>query len=80
MPNFDKTGPKGQGAMTGRKRGRCNDTKTAQTEKSKEQSSENKEVVSGLGRGGKPRGGGGFGKGGGKGQGRGRGKGFGGKS
>jgi len=78
MPNFDGTGPQGQGAMTGRKRGRCNDTKTTPTEKSTEQSAENKEVVYGLGRGGKPRGGGGFGNGsgGGKGQGRGRGRGF----
>jgi hypothetical protein len=23
MPNFDKTGPKGQGAMSGRKMGKC---------------------------------------------------------
>lgn len=23
MPGFDKTGPKGEGAMTGRKQGRC---------------------------------------------------------
>ena len=72
MPNFDGTGPQGQGAMTGRKKGRCNITKTTQTEKSTEQSAENKEVANGLGRGGKPRGGG-------KGQGRGRGRGFGGK-
>lgn len=81
MPNSDKTGPKGQGPMTGRKRGRCKDTQIAQTEKSTEQSAENKEVVYGLGRGGKPRGGGGLGKasGGGKGQGKGRGRGFGGK-
>lgn len=77
MPNFDRTGPQGQGAMTGRRRGRCNDTKTTQTEKSTEQSADNKEVVYGLGRGGRPRGGGGFGNGGGKGQGRGRGRGFG---
>jgi len=80
MPNFDRTGPQGQGAMTGRKRGRCNDTKTTQTEKTTEQSTGNKEVVYGLGRGGRPRGGGGLGNGGGKGQGRGRGRGFGGKS
>jgi hypothetical protein len=79
MPNFDGTGPQGQGAMTGRKKGRCNITKTTQTEKSTEQSVDNKEVVNGLGRGGKPRGGGGVGNGSGKGQGRGRGKGFGGK-
>jgi hypothetical protein len=77
MPNFDRTGPQGQGAMTGRRRGRCNDTKTTQTEKSTEQSADNKEVVYGLGRGGRPRGGGGFGNGGSKVQGRGRGRGFG---
>lgn len=82
MPNLDGTGPLGQGAMTGRRRGRCKDTKTAQTEKTSEQSAENKEVVYGLGRGGRPRGGGGFanrfgGGGAGKGQGRGRGRGFG---
>ena len=82
MPNLDRTGPQGQGAMTGRKRGHCNNTKTAQTEKTTEQSAENKEVVYGLGRGGRPRGGGGGlgnGSGAGKGQGRGRGRGFGGK-
>ncbi len=81
MPNLDGTGPLGQGPMTGRRRGRCRDTQTIQTEKATEQSSENKEVVYGLGRGGRPRGGGGFGNrfGGpaGKGRGRGRGRGFG---
>jgi hypothetical protein len=64
--------------MTGRKRGRCNDIKATQTEKSTEQSAEKKEVVYGLGRGGKPRGGGGLGNGSGKGQGRSRGRGLGG--
>lgn len=29
MPNFDRTGPQGQGPMTGRKRGRCRDTQTS---------------------------------------------------
>ena len=59
--------------MTGRKRGRCKETKTIQTEKTTDQSAENKEVVYGLGRGGKPRGGGGLGNhhGGGKGKGQG---------
>lgn len=79
MPNFDRTGPQGQGSMTGRKRGRCKDTQTTQTEKSTEQTADNKEVVYGLGRGGRPRGGGGLGMGSGKGQGRGRGRGFGNK-
>ena len=78
MPNFNGTGPQGEGAMTGRKRGRCKETKTIQTEKTTDQSAENKEVVYGLGRGGKPRGGGGLGNhhGGGKGKGQGRGQGF----
>lgn len=83
MPKLDGTGPLGQGAMTGRRRGRCKDTQTVQTEKTSEQSAENKEVIYGLGRGGRPRGGGGtgnrFGGGSGKGQGRGRGRGFGSK-
>jgi Family of unknown function (DUF5320) len=70
MPNLNGTGPHGQGSMTGRKKGCCNDTKTAQTEKSTEQSIENKDVVYGVGGGGKARG-----IGGSKGQGRGRGRG-----
>jgi len=73
MPNFNGTGPQGEGAMTGRKRGRCKETKTMQTEKTTDQSAGNKEVVYGLGRGGKPRGGGGFGNHHGGGQGKGRG-------
>ena len=84
MPNLDGTGPSGQGALTGRRRGRCRENQTAQIEKTSDQTAENKEVVYGLGRGGKPRGGGGLGNrsgGGGKGngQGRGRRRGFGGK-
>ncbi len=77
MPGFDKTGPQGQGAMTGRKRGRCRDTQTENTEN---QTAENKDVVYGVGRGGRPRGGGKgncFGGGNGKGGGRGRGRRFG---
>jgi hypothetical protein len=77
MPNFNGTGPQGEGAMTGRKRGRCKDTQTTQTEKTTEQSVENKEVVYGLGRGGKPRGRGGLGNHHGGGKGKGQGKGFG---
>ncbi|MHB8871483.1 MAG: DUF5320 domain-containing protein [Candidatus Doudnabacteria bacterium] len=79
MPNFDRTGPQGQGPMTGRKRGRCRDTQTSQSEKTTEQTAENKEVVYGLGRGGRPRGGGGLGNRFGSGSGRGRGRGFGNK-
>jgi hypothetical protein len=74
MPNLDGTGPQGKGTMSGRKKGRCKDTKTPQTEKSEVQSTENKEDAAGVGRGGKPRGGG---KG--KGQGKGRGRGLGNK-
>ncbi len=58
MPNLDGTSPQGQGAMTGRKRGRCRVIEKDQIEKT-----ENQNVVYGLGRGGKPRGGGGFGNG-----------------
>ena len=80
MPNFDGTGPQGQGAMTGRRRGRCQDTQTTQIEKSENRIAENKDAVYGLGRGGRPRGCGGVGNnhagGYGKGQGRGRGRGF----
>ena len=62
MPNLDGTGPRGQGAMTGRRMGRCRDLQTTQTEKTAGQSVEAKEVIYGLGRGGRPRGGGfGFG-------------------
>ena len=59
MPNFDGTGPQGQGPLSGRKRGRCIGMEKADTQN---QSSENKEVIFGLGRGGRPRGGGGFGQ------------------
>lgn len=30
MPNFDQTGPRGQGAMTGRQMGKCSGTKGCQ--------------------------------------------------
>ena len=58
MPNVNGTGPKGQGAKTGRRRGRCRVTQTAQIVKSEIQTAENKNIVCGVGRGGKPRGGG----------------------
>lgn len=74
MPNFDGTGPQGQGPLSGKKRGRCTGTEKADTEN---QSSENKEVIYGLGRGGRPRGGGGFGQGQKGQQGQGRRRGFG---
>ena len=77
MPNFDGTGPMGQGAMTGRRRGRCVNNQTTQTNPSAQPESNN--IVYGLGRGGRPRGGGGFAnrRGGGFGLGRGWGRGFG---
>lgn len=78
MPGFDKTGPNGQGPMSGRRRGRCRDTKPEET--TDNNAVNNNEIVYGLGRRGKPRGGGfgkGFGGGSGNGMGRGRGRGFG---
>ena len=73
MPNFNRTGPQGQGVLTGRKRGRCNNTQTAQSEKTTEQSTANKNIVFGIGCGGKPRGGAGLeNRFGGSGSGRGR--------
>jgi len=58
MPNVNGTGPKGQGAMTGKRRGRCRVSQPTQTDKSEIQTAENKDIVYGVGRGGKPRGGG----------------------
>ena len=52
MPNKDGTGPNGQGALTGRRRGNCGNSKTE-----KNTSDSNNSKV-GLGRGGRPRGGG----------------------
>lgn len=52
MPNFDQTGPMGQGPLTGRRRGRCRDSQTQQTV----QSEESNEIIYGLGRGGRRRG------------------------
>ncbi len=79
MPGFDRTGPMGQGSLTGRRRGRCLDSKTTESEKTNEQTTSEKEIIYGLGRGGRPCGGGGMRKrfGGGGDQGRGRGRGFG---
>ncbi|MDZ7623712.1 MAG: DUF5320 domain-containing protein [Ignavibacteriaceae bacterium] len=57
MPNFDGTGPSGQGPLTGRRRGRCRDTQTAKTEKLEIKTVENKETTYGFGRGGRSRGG-----------------------
>lgn len=54
MPNFDGTGPQGQGPLTGRKRGRCKNPK---------RTDQNGEIIYGRGRGGRTRGGDEFGKG-----------------
>jgi hypothetical protein len=80
MPNFDETGPIGQGAMTGRRRGHCRDTQTKQIENTENQTAIKNNIVYGLGRGGRPRGGAGLGNGfggGAQGKNRGRGSGFG---
>jgi len=58
MPGFDKTGPEGQGSMTGRKRGLCREDIKETSEKSSTQSSSENEVLYGVGRGGRPYGGG----------------------
>ncbi|HPI36571.1 MAG TPA: DUF5320 domain-containing protein [Ignavibacteriaceae bacterium] len=58
MPGFDKTGPEGQGPMTGRKRGMCREEVKETKEQSSTQSSSEKEVLYGVGRGGRPYGGG----------------------
>ena len=69
MPNLDGTGPQGQGPLTGRRRGRCRDSEKSESKRNDEK----RDVIIGLGRGGRPRGGGGLGKG----QGQGRRRGFG---
>lgn len=75
MPNLDGTGPLGQGSMTGRRRGRCREMQTEQTEKPVEQNSENNKLVYGYGRGGGRRRSGGMGNRSGRGLGRGGGMG-----
>ncbi|HSL88408.1 MAG TPA: DUF5320 domain-containing protein [Ignavibacteriaceae bacterium] len=71
MPNLDGTGPQGQGPLTGRRRGRCRDSEKSEAQQKAEKSGE---VIYGLGRGGRPKGGGGFGKGHGQGRRRGYGR------
>ncbi len=73
MPGFDRTGPAGRGAMTGRGLGYCNPKRASRSDE--EMSPEPDQIrsdidapdqrpVFGLGRGGLPRGGGrGFGRG-----------------
>lgn len=62
MPNLNRTGPRGQGPMTGWKMGKCTDEDI-----SKEGTETKEKVLYGLGRGGRPYGGGrGWGWGGGR--------------
>jgi hypothetical protein len=56
MPNLNGTGPGGQGPMTGRRRGRCFNKQSVQGLRTESRSDEIKEVVYGVGRGGRPRG------------------------
>ncbi|MBU1096383.1 MAG: DUF5320 domain-containing protein [Bacteroidetes bacterium] len=51
MPNFDGTGPQGQGSMTGRRRGRCNNNKDTENQNIENQLVENTEVDKAQGRG-----------------------------
>ncbi len=81
MPGYDKTGPQGQGPMTGRGMGRCRNN--GDVPANEERIDGESTTLLGLGRGGRPRGGGmgrcrggrggGRGMGGGGGRGRGRG-------
>jgi hypothetical protein len=50
MPNFDGTGPEGRGPLTGRRRGRCRDEKTNQTEKLDIQTDSTGKSIFGFGR------------------------------
>jgi hypothetical protein len=51
MPNLDRTGPRGEGLMTGRRLGKC-----GEKSKEKDLSREERDERLGLGRGGRPRG------------------------
>ncbi|MBK7499184.1 MAG: DUF5320 family protein [Ignavibacteriales bacterium] len=53
MPNLDGTGPKGQRAMNGKRKGICKDTKATQVEKSENQTTQKNEVDEKPGNGGK---------------------------
>lgn len=59
MPNFDRSEQQGQGPLTRRRRGRCNDSEKSEARSKNE---ETREIIYGLGSVGKPRGGGGSGK------------------
>ncbi len=73
MPKYDKTGPEGEGPMTGRNQGYCGkenrEKRLTMQERKNIEPSEQEEVIYGRGRGGIPCGCG-FGRGGRRGQGR----------
>jgi len=58
MPNPDKTALSDQGFFAGRRRGRPFDTRPVREAGAESRPEETKEIVYGVGRGGKPRGGG----------------------
>ena len=58
MPNQDKTGLSGQGLFAGRRRDRRFDTQPVRKPGAESRLEETKEVVYGVGRDGRPRGGG----------------------
>ncbi len=47
MPNFDGTGPLGQGTMTGRRRGRCWNKQTETNKNYSETKTEDKNIING---------------------------------
>ena len=74
MPNLNGRGPLGDGPMTGRKKGRCRETQKTLIENAENRQTENKDIIYGIGRGGRRREGDGLGNrlGGGFGNGQGR--------
>jgi hypothetical protein len=51
MPNLDGTRPEGRGSLTGRRRGRCREEKTNQTEISDNKTDSTGKSIYGFGRG-----------------------------
>lgn len=58
MPNLNQTGPFGQEPLTGKRRSHCANTATVQTAPAEIKTEDKKEVLYGVGRGGRPYGGG----------------------
>jgi Family of unknown function (DUF5320) len=50
MPDFDGTGPLGEGPLTGRRKGRCRGSKSKQNEQQKNPESKTNETGFGKGR------------------------------